>query len=71
MYKEVLQVVDYYLPTLYRYIYKEAYAKATQDSIAEHFTCKWGTPIARRTVGNTLQKKADWTTVEVHQLKVK
>ena len=38
---------------------------------SEHFTCKWGTPIARRTVGNTLQRKADWTTVEVHQLKVK
>ena len=51
--------------------YKDAYAKATQDSIAEHFTRKWGTPIARRTVGNILQRKADWTTVEVHQLKAK
>ena len=51
--------------------YKDTYAKATHDLLAEHFTCKWGMPIARRTVGNILQRKADWTTVEVHQFKAK
>ena len=28
-------------------------------------------PITRRTVGNILQRKADWTSVEVHLLKAK
>ena len=51
--------------------YKEGNEKATQAQIADFFSRKWGVSIARRTVGDILKRKADWTSSESHQLRAK
>ena len=51
--------------------YKEANQKFTQDAIAEHFSRKWEVKIARRTVGNILERRSEWTAIECHNLKAK
>ena len=51
--------------------YKETNPKATQDSIASLFSRKWDLNIARRTVGNILERKADWDSIDANKLKAK
>lgn len=51
--------------------YKEDHQGASQDNIAELFSRKWQKRIARRTVGNVLERKAEWNTIDSHQLKAK
>ena len=51
--------------------YKDKNSKATQESIADHFSRQFGTSIARRTIGNILEKKNEWLSVDAHHLKCK
>ena len=51
--------------------YKQKHPTTTQELIAKLFLHKWKFRIARRTVGNILERKCDWTAIDSHQSKAK
>ena len=51
--------------------YKQEHATTTQKLIAELFSHKWIGRIARRKVGNILERNRDWTAIDPHQSKAK
>ena len=54
------------------YAYKEVNQKFTQDTIAKHpLLHKWEVKIARRTVGNILERRSERTAIECHNTKAK